>query len=261
MIDIKKEEHAYLIGFLQGDGYHNASSRNRGKVVVEIKKDDENLIHKLVDIYTDIGVKSTISERTRDTNFTPEYSSISVSVFDFQFRQSIIEYIPVGKKSNDIEIPEGIHEIGYWRGMIDADGSVSITKKNIPFVSLVTSSDHIKNGFCTFLESNFGIRKCPTRNKRDDIYNIMVMRENAVSLCSILYGNSSIHLDRKHTSAHELMSWKRPDDMPSRKCTIPPKRWETWEDDFILAESIQDSVKKLGRTEKSIKTRIWRLSS
>ena len=37
------------------------------------------------------------------------------------------------------------------------------------------------------------------------------------------------------------------------------KRWNNDEDNYILNNNMIDSMKKLNRTDKSIKTRLWRL--
>ena len=37
------------------------------------------------------------------------------------------------------------------------------------------------------------------------------------------------------------------------------KKWENWEDDFILCNPLEDSMKVLKRTEQSISMRLWRL--
>ena len=38
------------------------------------------------------------------------------------------------------------------------------------------------------------------------------------------------------------------------------KKWDKEQDEFISNNSIEDSIIKLNRTEKSIKTRLWRLN-
>ncbi|MGN6694564.1 MAG: hypothetical protein ACTHN0_10345, partial [Aquihabitans sp.] len=48
--DLTKPDHAYLFGLLQTDGHHSASTRNRGRVTIELHVDDAALLHKLVDL-------------------------------------------------------------------------------------------------------------------------------------------------------------------------------------------------------------------
>ena len=64
-----------------------------------------------------------------------------------------------------------------------------------------------KENYLKFLYENLGITKKIKRNKRDNVYNIMVTRKDAVKLVNILYENSEIHLNRKYDSAMEVNKW------------------------------------------------------
>ena len=45
------------------------------------------------------------------------------------------------------------------------------------------------------------------------------------------------------------------------KKKIPGKKWDKYQDEFILSHSLLESVDYLNRSEKSIKIRRWRLNN
>ena len=55
----------YIFGILVTDGSIELSSRNRGKVRLEVKYEDRDIVYKLQERIEG----STVTERTRDTNF------------------------------------------------------------------------------------------------------------------------------------------------------------------------------------------------
>ena len=62
----------YIFGILVTDGSIELSSRNRGKVRLEVKYEDRDIVYKLQERIEG----STVTERTRDTNFKKSYHSI-----------------------------------------------------------------------------------------------------------------------------------------------------------------------------------------
>lgn len=202
------------------------------------------------------------NSRTRNTNFKSNYNSCSLTIFDYEFRQAIKPYIPVGRKSNTISPPvnlPGYSEKDYIRGLIDSDGSLGITSENKPFISLCTQSEKIKDFILNSIFQVTGSEKRLTRNIRDGIYNISIFNEDAVLYTKYLYENSELYLDRKYNKYVEIISWIR---------TIPKKssRTKTWleSEDLIIKDkslSIKEKMSILNRSEDSIRMRYWRLSN
>jgi hypothetical protein len=206
---------SYFYGVMQTDGSLYETTRNRGKLVLEISERDEDLIYLLDKI---IDEKHTISKRERVTNFSNNEKKkyISIGYFDFFFRNKIKSFgFPVGKKSSIIEPPinEPFSEIDYVRGLIDGDGSLGITSNNIPFLSLVTASDKLKNFYIDFLFKIINKKKNINRNKRDNIYNIMVTKEDAQKVVSVLYYDKCNSMNRKKEKAIQVIDWVRPASM------------------------------------------------
>ena len=148
-------------------------------------------------------------------------------------------------------------EPDYFRGWIDGDGSVGITSTGIPFVSLVTKSRNIKDAFCDFVFRETGTIFKPSRNKRDNIYNICVTRESASTIASIMYYDGCVGISRKIESSKLARSWARPVDMKNR--AEQNRRWDDECDQALLELPDDDAARILGRTLKSVQTRRWRL--
>ena len=78
--------YAYLFGFVQTDGHLYEHSRNRGKLSIEIGKQDEELLENFKRL---LPFNSSIRERIRKTNFSNDYVSVVWKVCDKQFRDCL----------------------------------------------------------------------------------------------------------------------------------------------------------------------------
>lgn len=211
------KDFSYFYGIMQTDGSLYETTRNRGKLVLEISERDSDLIYLLDKI---IDEKHTISRRERVTNFSNNEIKkyISIRYCGLSFRDKIKSFgFPVGEKSSIIEPPnKSFNEVDYVRGLIDGDGSLGITSKNIPFVSFVTASEKLKDFYIDFLFRVTNKKKNINRNKRDNIYNIMITKEDAQKVVSILYYNDCNAMKRKKEKAIQVVDWVRPISMIKR---------------------------------------------
>lgn len=255
IIDLKIPEHAYFYRFALTDGNLYESSRNRGRLTIEISSQDCDLLKSFTKIF---NVKSSYSERLRKTNFSNNnlISFSKFGIYDLNFRNELKECgFPIGKKSNIISPPlKEFSEIDFIRGLIDGDGSVGITSKGLPFISFTTASEDIRNYIVNFINKTLHRNINPQRNKRDSVYNIMVNSTPAQQLYKILYYDNCLCLTRKNHN--EILNWK---PQILRNITIPAKRWNKDEDLFILTHTIEESIKELNRTHQSIYKRLWTL--
>lgn len=247
----------YLFGLIQADGHLYQNSRNRGRLSIELGKRDEKL---LIELQKRFPFNSTISYRTRKTNFSDEYVSVVWSVYDKSFRKFLVKNgIPYGRKSEIISIPLNEYsKADYFRGLIDGDGSLGLTANGFPFLSFITASSEIAKEYLGFLKSITAKEKSSVKNKRDNVFNIAVYKEDAQKLVKNLYYKDCLALPRKIQKAKEVLNWKRPKTM---KKVENRKRWTEIEDNFILSNSIKDAMKKLDRSQSSIEMRVWRLKS
>lgn len=91
------------------------------------------------------------------------------------FRNKFFSYgLPEKNKRLVGDAPTVIYsEKDFWRGVFDGNGSIGFTSDNEPFISIVMTSENLKNTFCELLAEKFDIRKTVNPNKRDHVYNII----------------------------------------------------------------------------------------
>lgn len=258
---LSSENLNYIIGFLQGDGHHSEKTRNRGRISIELNHRDIDILNKIQALILPF-INVTINSRVRDTNFKKGSHQTTLSIYDWAFRTAIKPYVPVGCKSDIIEPPLSLSNFSkkdYIRGLIDADGSIGISKANRPFISLCVSSESIKEFLISDIEEVTGLTKYMKRNSRDNVYNIMLNNENAIQYASYLYEGSALYLNRKYNEYLNFSNWER--SIP-KKVGIS-KKWFPYEDEIVLdiALNLEDKIKILRRTAKSINVRTWRLNN
>lgn len=256
---INNEFIAYFIGFVQTDGTITEQSRNRGRISIEINSGDRNLLEQMKEELNKLGLNATLGERTRDTQFKVDYQSVILRVFDLEFRQFISNYIPSGKKSDTVQFVKDIDSTyikHYVRGLIDGDGSVGITSEGFPFVSFWTINESLAAGLENYFFKLTNKHRSLNRTKRDDGITIVYTKEEAQLISEELYRDADIKLDRKYKNYLELMKWQRPPDMKK----MYSKKWDKEQDEYILNHTINESMQELGRTERSIKARLFRLT-
>jgi len=250
------EEKSYIIGFLQGDGSHSESTRNRGKASIELSSRDVDILDKIDNVLSK-HVNVLRSKRQKDTNFKKNNISSVLCIHDFRFRKEIIVDIPVGPKTDVVRPPSWVtgNDRHYIRGYFEADGSLGFKKTGEPFWSLFLKSDELKRYVLSSIEKIVGIVKNVNRNKRDNAYNLSLSNEDAVIYSKWLYSDTSLYLNRKFNIMQEIQNWVRVKKVGNRKQT-----WLANEDSIALSDlSIEEKSKKLGRSIKAIKSRIWRL--
>lgn len=193
---INAENLNYIIGFLQGDGHHTESTRNRGNLSIELNHRDIDILEKIKEIIVP-HINVTIKSRVRDTNFKKGSHQTTLLMYDLAFRTAIKPYVPVGRKSDIIEPPYLLPNFSkrhYIRGLIDADGSIGISKDNRPFISLCVSSEKIKEFLIKDIQEITGLKKEMNRNTRDNVYNIkaknLILQVGVVSTINYLFFNN-----------------------------------------------------------------------
>lgn len=255
-MDLTVPEYAYMFGFLQADGHLSQQSRQRGRLTVELNARDVELLRSFQKL---TPYNSTITERTRSTNFAEIHTSVIWSLHSLEARTRVHELgLPYGRKSKTIAPPRGeFSRRDYLRGLIDADGSVGYTKQGWPFVSLTTASTPIAAFLCSYTQEITGAERTLKRNARDDIYNVLYTTENAQRLAADLYYDGCLALQRKQAAADSLHAWVRPAGL---RVAPPRRRWAEWEDRVLLRlNNDAAAAEELDRSEKSCYIRLWRL--
>ncbi len=255
IIDLTIPEHAYFFGFVQGDGHlsRQKDHPNKGKLEIELSIRDEDILQRFHAMFPE----GSITYRHRATNFAESYDSVTWRMCRQGFREQL-EWlgVPVGSKSLTVQPPAvPFSTLDYWRGFVDADGSLGITAQGLPFLSLVTTSEAMAKAYERFLYSVTGKTKTLSRNARDQAYNIALFREDAVKIVQTLYPEGCLALVRKTAKAQEVMAWVRPAGMR----TVSQEKWTPEQDDLVRTLPFKQAVAQLGRTDSSVKNRKERL--
>lgn len=255
LLDLTLPEHAYLFGFAQADGSLRAGTRGRGSLAIELSAVDAEHLERLAAV---IPVKTTITRRQRTTNFKADHESATLRVFDAGFRAELVALgFPVGRKSRIIAPPTcAFSQRDYFRGIVDADGSLGLAANGCPFISLCTTSGPMAAALTELIDEVTGQRKRVRPNRRDDAYNIMCWREAAQKLASELYYDGALALPRKAARARAVLAWRRPADC---RPAPPRRRWTPAEDRVVATFSVVEAIEILGRTENSVRVRRQRL--
>ncbi|GAA3088199.1 hypothetical protein ACFQ0X_19945 [Streptomyces rectiviolaceus] len=254
-MDLEVPDYAYMFGFLQADGHLQQGPGQKGRLTVEINVRDIEILRAFQRL---TPYNSTISERTRDTNFSEAHHSATWSLCSLEARTRINQLgLPYGRKSKKIAPPRvEFSRRDYLRGVIDADGSVGYTSQGFPFISLTTASTAVGVYLCRYARMLTGAERLIKRNTRDEIYNISYEKEPAMQLAADLYYPGCLSLERKQMKAEALASWVRPAGMK----VSPKRRWKEWEDQILLDLcSPTAAAEALGRTVQSCNLRHWRL--
>lgn len=255
-MDLADPRYAYMFGFLQMDGHLSRGAGQKGRLQVEISSRDAEILRAFQEL---TPYNSTLSERTRTTNFASEHTSTTWNLYSLEARDTLVSLgLPYGRKSRRVTPPRvAFARRDYLRGVIDADGSLGYTGHGFPYLSLTTASTAIATYLCFYGRKVVGAEKLPARNKRDSIYNVLYLKERAVSLVAHLYYPGCLALKRKQQAAQAIQEWVRPPDMAKQE---PRRRWRTWEDRFLLTcGDPVEAAAELGRPEKGCRLRLWRL--
>ncbi|MFD8909898.1 hypothetical protein [Streptomyces sp. NPDC059575] len=255
-MDLTVPEYAYMFGFLQADGHLAKGTGQKGRLTVELSARDSDVLRAFQRL---TPYNSSITERTRSTNFAETHTSAIWSLCALEARTRISELgLPCGRKSHTIA-PPGVEFSGtdYVRGLVDADGSVGFTGKGDPFVALASASTAIMAYVCEYAAEVTGTERSVRRNARDGIYNVLYVKEPAQRLAARLYYPDRLALERKRVAADSLAAWVRPAGM---RATSAPRRWSADEDRILLSlDSSKAAADALGRTAQSCHLRLWRL--
>lgn len=108
----------------------------------------------------------------------------------------------------------------YIRGIWDGDGSVGFTATNIPFASFTTYSVPLRDFVEKYLSTVVGNTNHHfTKPKRDNVYNIRVITEDAVKLTETIYPSDieGTSIKRKFDIAQSIKKWERPVNLRKRE--------------------------------------------
>ncbi|WP_410786310.1 hypothetical protein [Kribbella sp. C-35] len=256
--DLERPEVAYAIGLLQTDGTHSGSLDGKGRISLELAVRDEDILAKVASL---LPCYSSIGHRTRTTNFADNYETAILRFYDQPTRRSAAAAgIPVGRKAAVVVPPVGPLAVpDYLRGLLDGDGSVGFTRKDEPYVSMVTASPALAGFLCDTVRKVCGVVRTARPNKRDGVYNILVLNVAAARLAAwAWYSPDVLGLERKKEAAEQVALWRPAADKAGRYGVVR-KPWTRADDLIVLTHGQSEAARILGRSVSSVSVRKWRL--
>lgn len=175
---------SYWIGFLLADG----CVTKRGQFIVNLAEYDINHLIKLQNF---IGSNHKIGSQHK-TN------SVSLSLSSVKLVAKLNEYGIIPKKSLVAKVNEQfLYDRNFWRGMIDGDGCIHISKiisgSSVGIAGTENIVTNFKN-FCNqYITTNQNIHK---RNEYTFIFTLTGGK--AKKILQVLYEHSEIYLERKY---------------------------------------------------------------
>lgn len=102
-INLENPYYAYLFGFIQADGHLYNTTRDRGRVSIEVSEKDEDILWVFKSL---IPFNSSITKRVRQTNFCSSHTSAIWRVYDKRFRDALESWgLPNGSKLTIVKPP------------------------------------------------------------------------------------------------------------------------------------------------------------
>lgn len=202
---------SYIYGLFITDGWIGKRNETPISINLEVSIKDKDIVEKLHKIIP----YSSVIYRKRNTNFKENAESV---IFGYYRQDLCLQLIEMGfpfKDKTNLARPPIIpyDENCFWRGVIDGDGSLGIKNSSkTPFLSLATKSEDLKNSFCNFLHDINNRNYNPSRNKRDNIYNIGCNGASAKKVIEKLFYSieeGDIYLDRKYQKMKEVVEYKK----------------------------------------------------
>jgi hypothetical protein len=199
---IDTEDKAYWLGFLYGDG-----CIGKTRVGLGLKESDLSHIEKFANALDYNGTITLVEKIMRNKSF---YSH-RVSISSRRLAQKLREFGCYSRKTFILRPPKlNINlERHFWRGLVDADGSLYYGNKSLGIHLLGTK--YILDGFIQFLYRNDYKHNINTRRishlKHDRILQVSVLGNNRARwIVNLLYNNSKIYLDRKYDKIKHLLN-------------------------------------------------------
>lgn len=195
---------AYWVGMLMADGCLVDSTIPSNIISLKLSSKDVNHLYKMKNfISSDVPLYELKNVNEHMLAFSNKTITNDLKKYGLIHRKSAKE------KANEILIPNR----DFWRGCIDGDGTVSVSKcgknKFYPYISLNGSLD-LCSQFSEFLFPLLNQYYKPFITNKNSFKNHLMYRtsvqgKNAIKLAYLLYDNCNYYLDRKKQVANMIL--------------------------------------------------------
>ena len=193
------EDAKYWIGFLMGDGnVSSTNSKRNARISLFLQSGDIDHIKKFIKF---LKSDLTILDHTKKIGTKCYYSS-GVVFTSKKIASQLEKFGVVPKKSLTAEVIHLEKDKDFWRGIVDADGSVFYRNKKYPEISLCGSKSIIEQ-FYKFTKNIADFKSSPVKN--NSIFALKIHGKHAIKVIKKLYENCSTALDRKYKTAKTII--------------------------------------------------------
>jgi len=204
VFDSITEESAYWIGFLMADGC--VFRKRDGSVLIrlELAKRDKGHVEKFCRF---LKSSHPVGTQRAFANFQTSSRKLANALSKFGV---------VPGKSKRCAVAGLEYNRHFWRGMVDGDGSIFISKGS-PYLVFV-GQRQLMAQFMAFVQKHVpryrGNILCRRHERWKPLWRVSLGGRNVATLCHVLYSFCTIALDRKHAIARQIVSF--PTKKPGR---------------------------------------------
>lgn len=183
---IDNNETSYISGLLGSDGHYN---KTKNSIELTLQYQDYKILEEISN-YVEYSGKIF---KNKDRNITRLV--ISDPSFCIFFKNRGI----IPNKSKIYKVPDIYkNNSNYWRGMIDGDGCIHITKDNRLLLSLCGTYDVVYN-FKLFCNSIVETNNKIIEHKDKDLFSFNISGEKAIKVLTLIYKDKNkLFLERKY---------------------------------------------------------------
>ncbi len=208
---IISEESAYWAGFIMGDG-SIGHDRNGIRSSVKIGLAIVDVAH-LTKFLHFVGSDTPMYVST--SGFGKRFQSMAVVISSRLMVADLARFGVLPRKTHRAEVYLLENNRHFWRGLVDADGSIGIYKHgrhgDVAQFSVV-GPEPIISQFSEYLKRQFhGYPMSVRRHAQTDVIRtIQLSNRIARSVIKLLYGDATVYLDRKMEIARRILEWRPP---------------------------------------------------
>lgn len=194
-----KQEQAYVLGFIEADGYKVSRPTSHRTFMLQIHLSDEDERH-LIKIKNTLSVTSEIRHNANPTS--KDHDSVMMTCSSRIWKKDLEDKYRIGRIPNFIkEDSELIRH--YIRGYFDGDGSIYQPEEflHLNRINFVFSSESLAQDFKNTIKNELQLEGSITINQKTNSekcwYFQISTQDEIDKFYKWIYNNSVIHLDRK----------------------------------------------------------------